>query len=1033
MYGFHTIPSKTALPAEFYLGGLRVRFSHPVTVELRPGTGTGGFLRLSRRGIRLPEESEPYWILSLLEDWHLVLDFPHPITRVILEVHAGHQLEYQALQSAALPNVVAQDAVPAGTEPRISFPMPIQQLRLRGSGFLFAIRVPAGPNGPEPRSIVLPVTYLGTPRPPPPISVSIANLQQPPPPIPVTDVPSGVMPPRHQLGFQVRWRPALQGGLSYWPASQAGGAPLEATIFQVEQRQLPSTTWRPVLSEDNLMLGNREQNAPNTAILPGADLLRLYPESRPATPGVGLDLTWVDTFEPEEVRSALVESLVPLGEARNVPPPGTEHQYRVRAVDPVGRPSLTWTGSNVLRLEKHVPPPQPVSPSETPADQFPLPAPTGVQTRVLVRGAPDLTAADQALLGTSDNAIVLRWGWHGQQRYQDPFAREFRVYFAVRPLDAVDGLLTSVTTVMPGRYTVTLQLERAILPDAATRTYLHAGYPFFIAGHTAGATITATIEARVPQGGVLPVPKQGPVRLALRLTPALTRPAAWTERVETQPIGPQQQYQAVLRDRLTVTPAHPRDAVWVGVSAADDQPYVQDQLAPSESRPGNESAIVALRCDATYQGRPVFHVPPPLAPVPVLVAPEPGGRPLVFSLNLAASPAYLDGTGLSAGTLVRPERVAAESVFGALRVTPDGRIMARVLTPRQPGDADQELLRVAEQGKPENPADRASVIAALRSGRPDRLADHYVVFLAGAHAYRDRLFTRCQDDPLPLGPFQETLSPRGGRYVYRFRLADGAGNVSAGSALARVIVRVPSLFPSAAPERLVAEPSDPGGTLRLRVVEDAEVTHVLAFSQPVSAAGGPVEAAELLRVPNRADLYPSPSDPSGSGLTGLWLRAPDGALLDPSLVKSLADADVTVGADGTRRLSLSLSGSPGGRVRVWSCTLTRDGIPSLLGGPWSIAFPRPPLADPVLSVSGGASTPAFHWTSPSLRRPTGRVHLERSQDGERWLRCSPTLDAARHTQYPATGSYSPPPGNWRYRLVVRALDGRDAASNEVEP
>ena len=841
------------------------------------------------------------------------------------------------------------------------------------------------------------------------------------------------MPPRHQLGFQVRWRPTLQGGLKYWVTGKAGAAPLEATIFQVEQRQLPSTVWRPVLSDDNMMLGNREQSAPNTAVLPGVDLLRLYPESRPATPGVGLDLTWMDTFEPAEVRNALVESLGLLGQARNVPPPGTEHQYRVRAVDPVGRPSLTPTESNVLRLEKHVPPPQPVSSSETPADQFPLPAPTGVQTRVLVRGAPDLTPADQALLATGDNAIILRWGWHGQQRYQDPFAREFRVYFAARPLDAVHGTLTAVTTVMPGRYQATLQLERAVLANAAIRTYLHAGYPFFITGHTAGATITASIEARVPQGGVLPVPKQGPIRLALPLTPPLTRPAAWTERVEVQSIGPQQQYQAVLFNRLTITPSHPRDAVWVGVSAADDQPYVQDQRAPLDNRPGNESAIVALRCEATYQGRPAFHVPPPLQPVPVLVAPEPGGRPLVFSLNLAASPVYLAGTGLSAGTLVRPERAAAESVFGAYRVTPDGRIMARVLDPRKPGDTDQELLHVAARGEPENPADRASVLAALRSGRPDRLADHYVVFLAGAHAYRDRLFTRCQEDPLPLGPFLETLPPRGGRYAYRFRLADAAGNVSAGSALAKVIVRVPSLTPSAAPERLMAESSDPSGTLRLRVVEDAELTHVLAFSQPVSNGSGPVEAAELLRVPNRADLYPSPSDPSGSGLAGLWLRAPDGAVLDPSLVKSLADADVTMGSDGTRRLSLTFSGSSGGRVRVWSCTLTRDGIPSLLGGPWSLAFPRPPIAEPVLSVSGGASTPVFHWTWPSPPEADWTIHLERSQSGKSWLRCSPTLDAAQHTQYPATGSYSPPSGHWRYRLVVRAVDGRDGTSAEVEP
>ena len=46
----------------------------------------------------------------------------------------------------------------------------------------------------------------------------------------------------------------------------------------------------------------------------------------------------------------------------------------------------------------------------------------GVQVRVLVRDASDLTADERTLLGASDNAIVLRWGWHAEQRAQDPLA-----------------------------------------------------------------------------------------------------------------------------------------------------------------------------------------------------------------------------------------------------------------------------------------------------------------------------------------------------------------------------------------------------------------------------------------------------------------------------------------------------------------------------------------------------------------------------------------------------------------------------------
>ena len=46
------------------------------------------------------------------------------------------------------------------------------------------------------------------------------------------------------------------------------------------------------------------------------------------------------------------------------PLPGGLHRYRVRAVDPVGRPSPAWTETDPVRLEKHVPPPVPVGPDE---------------------------------------------------------------------------------------------------------------------------------------------------------------------------------------------------------------------------------------------------------------------------------------------------------------------------------------------------------------------------------------------------------------------------------------------------------------------------------------------------------------------------------------------------------------------------------------------------------------------------------------------------------------------------------------------
>ena len=47
IYSFHTIPSHTALPSEFYLGNLRIRISQPVTVKLSPDTTNLGLARLA--------------------------------------------------------------------------------------------------------------------------------------------------------------------------------------------------------------------------------------------------------------------------------------------------------------------------------------------------------------------------------------------------------------------------------------------------------------------------------------------------------------------------------------------------------------------------------------------------------------------------------------------------------------------------------------------------------------------------------------------------------------------------------------------------------------------------------------------------------------------------------------------------------------------------------------------------------------------------------------------------------------------------
>jgi hypothetical protein len=994
------------------------------------------------------------WRTPPLAEWSLIVNFPAPTSSVILELHPRHDLVFAWWTAGALSGPVR---LPPGERVRLDFPAPVDQVRLRGEGFLLAVRIPAGPAGLERRAVVLPhVPLVQTPRPTPPLWATIANLQQPQPP---TDQPPDVPPPRHALGFEVRWRPAPREGVTVWPVAEAA-PPLDATIFQLDHREVffaagapvedlgaltaarflattrpapgPLITpqllaavrglalpeerregivrhlaagdtdaamellvenvgaWEPVLSDENWIVGDRDATTHEDAMLPGGDVMQVFPEvRRPAN--AGLDLFWRDVFDLEDVDG------VP---RRSVPAPGTYHQYRIRAVDPIGRPSETWTETPILRLEKHVPPPLPAAPDETPADQLALPAPTGVWARVLVRDAPDLTDEDRAWLGDDENAIVLRWGWHDQQRLQDPFAREFRVYWSRTPLDTVTGTLDDVLNLGNGQYRVSITLERPVAADLAKDLTLFAGHPFHLGSHTAGSTITAFLDTRLTAvSGAYPEPRRGPIRFPLRPTVDLIRPPAWSERVKTQPITEQTAYAAVLRNRLQLSAQHPRDTVWVGVSAADDQYYVPDALVPRDSRPGNESAIVPVVCTGLYYGRPHFDVEPPLSPVPVLIAPEPAARPIVFPLDLTD---YLAGTGLGAGDLVQPERVSADAVFAAYYAAADGRIMAR----GEPGESDEEISVP--------PADRAAIAAALGSADTAALDDRYVVYLAGKHPRRDRLFQAATPRPVPLGPLEETLPPKPGRWVYRVRKADAAGHISTGGAMAAMIVRVPTLERGGAPNRAPAAPDDPPGLVRLRLPPEPEVTHAFLFVQPASTTPGPVGEADILRVPNRPDLYPQ----------GIFLLPPTGDPTSPSLVKALADPDVTVGEDGFRRVALGpLDAPPGARLHVWACSVTRDGVPSLLAGPWSVIMPLAPLSAPTLAAVRVAEDLVFTWTWPDAE--SHDVALEWSADGAAWERVSPVL-WAEAPRYRLRGAAA-----GQYRLLVVSLDGRSAFSDAV--
>ncbi|HEX7681831.1 MAG TPA: hypothetical protein VF713_27175, partial [Thermoanaerobaculia bacterium] len=84
---------------------------------------------------------------------------------------------------------------------------------------------------------------------------------------------------------------------------------------------------------------------------------------------------------------------------------------------------------------------------------------------------------------------------------------------------------------------------------------------------------------------------------------------------------------------------------------------------------------------------------------------------------------------------------------------------------------------------------------------------------------------------------------------------------------------------------------------------------------------------ELLRVPNRPDLYPN---------AGVTLRSPNGALLAP-IVKNLTTPDITIDTEGYRRAVITLPVHTVGWMRCWCASMSADGVASAPIGPFSVA------------------------------------------------------------------------------------------------
>jgi len=535
-------------------------------------------------------------------------------------------------------------------------------------------------------------------------------------------------------------------------------------------------------------------------------------------------------------------------------------------------------------------------------------------------------------------------------------------------------------------------LDQPVGADAMKGSYIPAGaYPFKVASHTAGTSVTVRFEPSLLQPSS--VPTSATFQFAPPLNGTELRPVAWAERAAVIPIGLTAPQPFVFRDRLTLDALHPGARMWVGVSSADAQSYVPDERPAATlngGRPGNESSIAAVAAEARYLGRPTFAVSPPLPDVPEEVSPEPVGATVDVRMDLIA---LLPTVQIPAGHLIVVDRLEVSALIAVLSRNTDGSI--GVLLP----DGSTASYSLS------NPANQTALVDEIASGEAARIENRFLMdLLLRFPPQLEPLWQRALPAAVPLGFVTETLPSKADRWLHRIRLVDPAGHVSEGAAIVPRVLRVASTRAPNSPELVMQNSDIDTLALSARVRQALDLRWLVLFTL-ITPDSSPVdprlrEKAQLLRIPDRRDLYPK---------DGIRMRLVDGSLLEPA---DAVDIPATGRVDVPDLLVPAVV-RPGyaQRVSVWALTMTRDGIPSRLTGPLTAHTGPAPLVIPGLIVSVSNGTDQTTWGPPG---GLTEVALQRSTDaGVTWRQVSPWLPAT------SSGYALPAVGARSYRLALR--------------
>lgn len=594
----------------------------------------------------------------------------------------------------------------------------------------------------------------------------------------------------------------------------------------------------------------------------GCDLLDVFPQGLP--PGGSYSL--IQRFK--HILSDLA--------GRSTAAPGEKFQYKISCVDLAGRKSMTEKESAVVRLEKRQPPPPPGGLEEKhlhPADNgYRLSdlrragiRPQNVYSRVLYANAKDLTAADRTLLGDRDHLTILTWTWDDNEIALDPLVKEFRIYLRRNEHATVKGTCSGEAAANGAKWNIEAALSAAVCANEFAWRYLTLNkLPFRIISHTAGDNVTFIVEEPASVPGQ---PREGVFELYRKSSGEDVRPTGWDQRIAVIPRKTYAVYQYVLEtgvllsepSTLTgltgiaydITPEGKDIRCWLGVSAADNESYVSDQVTTAEAyspRAGNESTVATAEVRVKYIGRPVFNPPPPLEDVPVTPLDEARSDELL----LAVTP-YELLPFLEPHSRLHIERISGTDLLSLLHV-------------------EESSIQIADAENPVivtdwilNPADEAELRNVFTSTSKPIPARFIWALSKRNDIHLDVLWKQVNPEPvLCTDLLTDRLPNSTERYIYRARLVNAIGIPSERAAFFPNVWRASDKTKPGSVTVTNISIAEEGDSVRVSPVIKMDaafagpVKGILVFAAAFPSAENITEAqltkAALLKIPNRPDF-----------------------------------------------------------------------------------------------------------------------------------------------------------------------------------